>query len=162
MASTDYVKTKDLTVVSTASNISDNDRLVASKTDSSSGTVGISVGALKQKIVTSPDNDSRIATISRVAATETTMGMVIVGNGLTVTNGVISVTPDHVALTKTLTAGETSITFTHDYISSTCDIDIYTNIFGVNPKDASVSDHTLTITFPAQANDMYVKVRVWQ
>lgn len=158
MASTDYVKTKDLTVVSTASNISDNDRLVASKTDSSSGTVGISVGALKQKIVTSPDNDSRIATISRVPATETTMGMVIVGDGLMVTNGVVSV--DQVVLIKTLDAGDTTISFTHSRITSNCDISIKTNVWGVVPTAVSYNDGSITLTFDVRESDLNVKVTV--
>lgn len=75
-----------------------------------------------------------------------------------------------ITLTSTLSAGSTSVTFTHAGIKETSTFDVYTDIYGVNPK--SVSDITvsqdkygrdvgnLTLTFKAQSKDMSVKVVV--
>lgn len=60
-------------------------------------------------------------------------------------------------LTATLTAGQTTVTFTNAAITSTALIDIYTDTFGVNPTNATQSETTLTLTFSAQQNDLSVK-----
>ena len=39
-------------------------------------------------------------------------------------------------------------------------VEIYTNTFGVNPTDASVSSGSITLTFASQSSDIGVKVRV--
>lgn len=63
-------------------------------------------------------------------------------------------------LTSTLTAGNTTITFTNNAITSTALIDIYTDDPDVGWESRSVSSTTLTITFPVQASDLSVKVRI--
>ena len=63
-------------------------------------------------------------------------------------------------LTGTLTAGNTTITFTNNAITSTALIDIYTDDPDVGWESRSVSSTTLTITFPVQASDLSVKVRI--
>lgn len=68
---------------------------------------------------------------------------------------------DYIAeLTATLTAGQTTLTFTDSNIQSSSVIDYYTSIFGVNPTDAVVTSGQLVLTFEAQDSDMSVKVRV--
>lgn len=62
------------------------------------------------------------------------------------------------ALTKTLTAGSTSVTFTDSAITTTATIDFYTSVFGVNPTAVEVSSGSLTMTFSSQATDVSVKV----
>lgn len=62
----------------------------------------------------------------------------------------------------TLTAGQTSVTFSNCYsLSANSTIDVYTTVFGVNPTNivADVSAHTITVTFGVQASDLGVKVR---
>ena len=39
-------------------------------------------------------------------------------------------------------------------------VEIYTDTFGVNPTDASVSSGSITLTFASQSSDIGVKVRV--
>lgn len=63
-------------------------------------------------------------------------------------------------LTATLSAGATSVSFTNAAITSTAKIDVYTDTFGVNPTNQSVSGTTLTLTFKAQAAAVSVKVLV--
>ena len=63
-------------------------------------------------------------------------------------------------LVSTLTTGNTSLVFTDDAISSDSTIDIYTSVYGVSPKNASISGNTLTLTFKAQNVDIDVKVVV--
>lgn len=63
-------------------------------------------------------------------------------------------------LTATLSAGATSVTFTNAAITNTAKIDAYTDTFGVNPTNQSVSGTTLTLTFKAQAAAVSVKVLV--
>lgn len=63
-------------------------------------------------------------------------------------------------LVDTLTAGETSITFSDNSILSTSTIDIYTDTFGVNPTSVVVATGSITLTFEAQQSNIGVKVRV--
>ena len=63
-------------------------------------------------------------------------------------------------LTGTLTAGLTSITFNDASIDTTSTIDVYTDTFGVNPTNMVATSAQLVLTFPAQASDVSVKVRI--
>lgn len=76
-------------------------------------------------------------------------------------------------LTGTLTAGSTSITLTDTddkrLSMSTATIDVYTDVYGVNPTSISTTDgqaglggthSTITLTFEAQSANMDVKVRI--
>lgn len=58
----------------------------------------------------------------------------------------------------TLTAGSTQITITGVY--STDLIDVYTNVYGLNPESMTYSNGNLIITFPAQSIDVSVCVIV--
>lgn len=60
----------------------------------------------------------------------------------------------------TLTAGATSITLSDASITTTSTIDIYTDVFGIQPTNAVVATGSITLTFLAQASDITVKVRV--
>lgn len=44
--------------------------------------------------------------------------------------------------------------------TSSSTLDIYTNVFGVNPTNVSVSSGSITLTFPSQSSNVNVKVRV--
>ena len=63
-------------------------------------------------------------------------------------------------LTGTLAAGSTNLTISDNAILMTSTIDIYTDTFGVNPTNVSVSAGSITLTFEAQSNAVGVKVRV--
>ena len=63
-------------------------------------------------------------------------------------------------ITGTLTAGQTSITFSNAAITTTGTFDFYTDVFGVNPADVTVSTGSMTLTFDEQASDISVKVRI--
>ncbi len=63
-------------------------------------------------------------------------------------------------LIGTLTAGNTSITFSDASVTPTSTIDYYTDYFGVNPVGVSVRTGSVTLTFEAQDIDLGVKVRV--
>ena len=63
-------------------------------------------------------------------------------------------------LTGTLTAGQTTITFTDASITATALIDIYTSDPDVGWISRSVSDTTLTVTYPVQSTDLSVKIRI--
>ena len=63
-------------------------------------------------------------------------------------------------VTGTLTAGSTSLTLSDASITTTSTIDIYTDVFGIQPVNASVSTGTITLSFLAQASNISVKVRV--
>lgn len=58
--------------------------------------------------------------------------------------------------TKTLTAGETSLTWTDSNISSDAAVDVYASIYGVAPTAMAFSGTTITVTFKAQTADMDV------
>lgn len=62
------------------------------------------------------------------------------------------------ALTGTLEAGETEITFTSDKITTDSLIDVYTSPVGINYSAIAVSTGEVVITFSEQASDIGVKV----
>lgn len=63
-------------------------------------------------------------------------------------------------LTGTLTAGQTSLTLSDASITTSSTIDYYTDAFGVSPTNVVVTTGQIVLTFPAQASDLGVKVRV--
>lgn len=65
-----------------------------------------------------------------------------------------------IVLSGTLAKGTASLAFTDSAISTTALIDIYTDIYGLAPKAATVSGNTLTLTFEAQSKAVAVKVKV--
>lgn len=62
------------------------------------------------------------------------------------------------SFTGTLLAGKTEIIFTDNVINESSTIDIYSSVYGVSPKNMTISGHTLTLTFKAQDVDVDVKV----
>lgn len=66
-----------------------------------------------------------------------------------------------ICLTATLAAGSTSITFTDDSITENCFVDVYTDVYGVNPEIIH-TDETgqLTLLFEEQENDIRVRVKI--
>ena len=63
-------------------------------------------------------------------------------------------------LIDTLTSGSTTLTISDAAIETTSTIDIYCDVFGIQPVNAVVATGTITLTFLAQASDITVKVRV--
>ena len=61
-------------------------------------------------------------------------------------------------LTSTLTAGQTTLTFTDSAITANSTIDVYTSVYGVNPEEMTVSSGSLTLTFDVQSSNVGVKV----
>ena len=65
-------------------------------------------------------------------------------------------------LTATLTAGNTTLTFTNARITSTAFIKIFTNVYGINPRTAVQSGTTLTLTFDALSSDLDVAILIFE
>lgn len=63
-------------------------------------------------------------------------------------------------LTQTLAVGETTLTFTDASIGNNSLIDVYTNVYGVNPKTMTQSGTTVGLTFKAQSVAVSVKLVV--
>ena len=61
-------------------------------------------------------------------------------------------------LTAVLSAGSTTVTISNAAILTTSTVDIYTDVFGVNPEDVTVTTGQIVLTFPEQASDLNVKV----
>lgn len=62
-------------------------------------------------------------------------------------------------LTSTLTAGQTSLTFTDARITENSILSaVYTSIFGVSVSSANIVTGSLTLTFPQQEEDVTIKV----
>lgn len=61
----------------------------------------------------------------------------------------------------TLTAGQTSValTFATQTIGANTLLDVYTDTFGVNPSNVSVTGQVVTLTFESQAADVVVAVK---
>lgn len=63
-------------------------------------------------------------------------------------------------LTGTLNAGDTTITFTHESLTSDSCIDIYTDKSELGWISRSVVGTTLTIIFPPQTTNTSIKIKV--
>ena len=66
-----------------------------------------------------------------------------------------------ICLTATLAAGSTSLTFTDSSITEDCFVDVYTNVYGINPEtiDTSVPGQ-LTLIFEEQEQNIQVRVKI--
>lgn len=75
--------------------------------------------------------------------------------------GMLPVSTEEVR-SNTLAAGQTAITltFTQQTIGATTLIDIYTDVYGLNPKTVATTSTTIVMTFDAQASDVVVAARV--
>ena len=62
--------------------------------------------------------------------------------------------------TETLTAGDTTITITDSQIAIGSTIDIYTDVYGLEPTNVAVTAGQIVLTFDAQGVDIHVKVKV--
>ena len=61
--------------------------------------------------------------------------------------------------TATLSSGSTSVTIADTSIKENGLIDIYTDVYGLNPTSVVVANGSVTLTFDAQESDVQVKVR---
>ena len=62
-------------------------------------------------------------------------------------------------LSGTLSAGSTTITLSNQSITGEEMIEVFTDIYGVNPKSITSEAGSITLTFKAQENNMNIKVR---
>lgn len=61
----------------------------------------------------------------------------------------------------TLTAGQTSVALTASKaVAATALIDVFTDVYGLNPDTITVAGAVVTLTFAAQASDVAVAVRI--
>lgn len=68
-------------------------------------------------------------------------------------------------ITGTLTIGSTSVVLTNTYTDVTvanASLEVFTDTFGVNPTDITVSGNNISLTFEAQSSTVNVKVRLWK
>lgn len=65
-----------------------------------------------------------------------------------------------IVMTGTLPAGETTLELTDSELTDDSMISIYTDVYGICPKEAGYRDGALTLVFEAQETDVQVKVRV--
>ena len=63
-------------------------------------------------------------------------------------------------LTGTLTAGQTQVVINNAIITINSTVEVFTNVYGVNPTNVVVATGSVTLTFEAQQSDIGVKVRV--
>ncbi len=62
--------------------------------------------------------------------------------------------------TETLTAGDTTITITDSQIAIGSTINIFTDVYGLEPTNVVVTAGQIVLTFDAQGVDIHVKVKV--
>lgn len=66
-----------------------------------------------------------------------------------------------ICLTATLAAGSTSITFTDASITEDCFVDVYTDVYGVNPESIQTGETgQLTLLFEEQEQDIRVRIKI--
>lgn len=104
-------------------------------------------------------SDVMYVTVERDEGTITTAGDVF--DATTMNNLEARIAAIFTDVTGTLTAGSTSVTLSNAAITTSSTLDIYTDVYGVNPTDVSVSSGSVTLTFEAQESNIGVKVRVY-
>lgn len=62
--------------------------------------------------------------------------------------------------TETLTAGDTTITITNSQIAIGSTVDIYTDVYDLEPTNVAITAGQIVLTFDAQGIDIHVKVKV--
>lgn len=62
--------------------------------------------------------------------------------------------------TETLAAGDTTITIISPQIAIGSTVDIYTDVYGLEPTNVAVTAGQIVLTFDAQGVDIHVKVKV--
>lgn len=66
-----------------------------------------------------------------------------------------------IVISGTLTAGQTSITFTNAAITASSTLaNLWISVFGVYPTNIVITDGSITLTFESQSSDIGVKVRI--
>lgn len=82
-----------------------------------------------------------------------------VGDG-TISGGLTALRGE--TLESTLASGSTSLTLTSTILTSTSYIDVYTDVYGVNPTAITTDTNamTITLTFKAQSSSVVVRVVV--
>ena len=63
-------------------------------------------------------------------------------------------------VTGTLAAGSTSITLSNSAITTSSIVDIYTDKYGVNPTDVTVSAGKVVLTFESQSSAVNIRIEV--
>lgn len=129
--------------------LTDNDLLVASAADTSTppnySTVKVPMAKLGSRIVMSMTFPTGLQTTN-----PTIVGAINEVRG--------------VFLTDTLEAGETTLTFTNNAITTNSTVEVFENVGAyidiVSYSNIVVTTGQIVITFPAQATDLQVKVRV--
>lgn len=62
--------------------------------------------------------------------------------------------------TETLAAGDTTITITSSQIAIGSTVDVYTDVYGLEPTNVAVTAGQIVLTFDTQGVDIHVKVKV--
>ena len=65
-----------------------------------------------------------------------------------------------IELNGNLAAGSTTLTLSDENITINSTIDIYTNVYGISPKNVTAEDGQITLEFKALDNDLKIKVVV--
>lgn len=105
----------------------------------------------------------KISQLSNAATLDGTEYIPMVQNGATVKAPAQNVADlaSGVEVTGTLAAGSTSLVLSDASITTSSTLDIYTDVYGVNPTAVTVTTGSVTLTFEAQQAAIAVKVRVW-
>ena len=115
------------------------------------------IGTIKTTI-----EDIKNTSITELLGNQTTMASKITVNGqkIDTINDLLNLIYGSMdaSVEGTLTAGETTITFTNSAITDDTSIEVYTDTFNVAPESVEVSNGNITITFAQQETDLGVRV----
>ncbi|MFT3982285.1 MAG: hypothetical protein QM697_00145 [Lachnospiraceae bacterium] len=129
--------------------------------DATTTTAGKMSAADKEKLDGIADNANNY---SLPSASSSVKGGIKVGAGLEMAEDgeTLTISVNETMLTKTLTASETSITFTDDVIvtGNTVKIGIETSVLGLNYTEGTISTGSLVLTYPAQATDTTIWITI--
>ena len=67
----------------------------------------------------------------------------------------------YIDLIGTLQAGETTLVLHSASLTVNSTVSIFTSKYNANPANAILGDHSITLTFIAQTENIDIKVRIW-
>ena len=70
-------------------------------------------------------------------------------------------TKKYIDLIGTLQAGETTLVLHSASLNVNSTVSIFTSKYNANPANAILGDHSITLTFIAQTENIDIKVRIW-
>lgn len=115
---------------------------------------------INRRLLTYEDSTTALVTVARSEGTVSTEGDAFNADNMNDLEDRIEEGIGKYLAIQTLTAGNTTLTFTDSSITANSIITPYTNTWGVTPTEIDTVAGTVTLTFDAQSSDITCTIKV--